>query len=110
MKKESDKKFYCYRLRLFPQYFDSDNWTEKERELIGVHFNYLKDLLEKKILFMAGRTVNEPMSDEDFGVAIFQAESESEARGYMENDPVVKGKLMHAELFEFSLALCRNLY
>lgn len=104
---EKKKKYFCYSLKLYPQYFDFDAWTEKENELIGIHFNYLKDLTEKKILFMAGRTVNDPMTEKDFGIAILETETEEEARSYMENDPAVNGKLMRAELFNFSLALLR---
>ncbi len=105
-----DKKrnYYCYILRLYPEYFDFDVWTEKENELIGIHFAYLKDLIEKKILFLAGRSVNEPMTEKDFGIAILETKTEEEAHSYMENDPAVKGKLMRAELFEFSLALLRE--
>ena len=79
-----------------------------ENELIGIHFNYLKDLCEKKILFLAGRTVHDPMTDKDFGIAIIETETEAEALSYMENDPAVKGNLMYAELFDFSLALLRK--
>jgi uncharacterized protein YciI len=93
---------------LYPQYFDNNAWTQKENELIGIHFRYLQDLLEKKTLFLAGRTVNEPMTEKDCGIAILEVNSEEEARTIMENDPAVKGKLMYAELFEFSLALFRK--
>lgn len=105
---EKKKKYYCYSLKLYPQYCDFTNWTKKENELIGTHFKYLQDLTEKKILFLAGRTVNEPMTEKDFGIAILETETEEEARNYMENDPAVKGKLMHAEFFNFSLALLRT--
>ncbi len=100
--------YYCYILKLYPEYFDFNVWTEKEKELIGIHFIYLKDLVERNILFLAGRSVNEPMTEKDFGIAILETKTKEEARNYMENDPAVKGKLMHAELFEFSLSLLRN--
>ncbi len=103
-----EKNYFCYILRLYPQFYDHSSWTEKENKLIGIHFNYLKKLMSKDILFLAGRSVNEPMSEKDFGIAIFEAANESEAKGYMENDPAVKEKLMYAELFEFSLALLRK--
>ena len=102
---ERNKKYYCYLLQLYPQYYDHSKWTEKENELVGIHFRYLQDLLEKKILFLAGRTVNEPMTEKDRGIAILRVDNENEARSIMENDPAVKGKLMMADLFEFSLAL-----
>lgn len=102
---EKRKKYYCYCLHLYPEYFKADNWTEKDNQTIGTHFRYLKDYLEKGTLFLAGRTVNEPMTEKDFGIAILKVESENEARYIMENDPAVKGNIMYAELFEFSLAL-----
>lgn len=105
---ENNKKYFCYILRLYPQYYDHSTWTEKENELIGIHFRYLQDLTEKKILFMAGRSLNEPMTEKDFGISILETESEEEALSYMENDPAVKGKLMYAELFPFSIALLRK--
>jgi uncharacterized protein YciI len=104
---EKRKKYFCYCLHLYPKYYDKSNWTEKDNETVGIHFGYLKDYLEKGILFLAGRTVNEPMSEKDFGIAILEVESEEEARCIMDNDPAVKGKIMYAELFEFSLALFR---
>lgn len=105
---DKKKKYYCYFLHLYQEYYDHNTWTDKENELIGVHFRYLQDLLEKKILFLAGRTVNEPMTEKDCGIAILEVDNEAEAKSIMENDPAVKGKLMFAEVFEFSLALFRN--
>lgn len=95
-------------MHLYPQYYDHGSWSDREREIIGVHFNYLKDLADRKILFMAGRTINEPMTDKDFGIAIIEADSEEEARRIMENDPAIKNKLMLADFFEFSLAIVRG--
>ena len=100
--------YYCYILKLNPSFYRSEDWTEKEVELVGVHFNYLKDLTNKGIVFLAGRTMTEPMSDKDLGIVIIEAESEEEARGYMKNDPAITGGLMTAEFFEFSLALLRK--
>lgn len=105
---EKKKNHYCYILRLYPEFYDRNDWGEKQFEIISTHFNYLKDLTEKGILFLAGRTVNEPMTDRDLGIAILETETEDEARTLMENDPAVKGKLMHADFFNFSLALLRK--
>lgn len=105
---EKKKSFYCYILKLNPAFYRKEDWTEKEAELVGIHFNYLKELTEKGILFLAGRTVNEPMTEKDLGIAILETESKEEAGNYMRNDPAVKGGLMTAELFKFSLALLRN--
>ena len=73
-----------------------------------MHFAYLKDLTEKKILFLAGRSVNEPMTEKDFGIVILETKTEEEARNFMDNDPSIVQKLMYADFFEFSLALLRE--
>lgn len=102
------KNFYCYILKLNPLFYRNEDWTEKEIELVGVHFNYLKDLTDKGIVFLAGRTISEPMTEKDLGIVIIEAESEEEAKSYMDNDPAIKGNLMSAEFFNFSLALLRK--
>ncbi len=102
------KKHYCYRLSLREDLRDFSSWTKDEEETVGVHFNYLKGLLESGKLVMAGRTVNMPMTESDMGIAILETDSEEEARVIMENDPAVRGGIMTAEFFEFSLALLRR--
>ena len=83
------KKYFCYKLNLSPRLYNDDDWTEKDIEIVGIHFNYLKDLLEKKILFMAGRTVHNPMTEKDFGIAILEVDTEEEASSIMKNDPAI---------------------
>lgn len=105
---EKKKSFYCYILRLNSKLFRKENWTDRDTELVGYHLSYLKSYVEKEILFMAGRTINDPVTERDLGIAIFETGTEEEAKGIMENDPAVKGKLMTAELFKFSLASARK--
>lgn len=102
------KQRYCYLLRLYPEYFDLDGWTDEATETVNRHFNYLKDLSEKGILILAGRTLNEPMTEEDFGIAILETSTRAEAESIMENDPCIKGRVMYAKFHEFSLALMRK--
>jgi uncharacterized protein YciI len=101
-------KHFCYRLTLREDLRDFESWTDEETNTVGVHFNYLKGMLENGKLVMAGRTVNTPMTERDMGIVILEAETEEEARSIMENDPAVKAGIMSAELFEFSLALHRK--
>ncbi|HMS34630.1 MAG TPA: YciI family protein [Ignavibacteria bacterium] len=105
---EIRKKYFCYCLHLYPRYFEKSNWTEKDNETVGIHFRYLQDYLKKGTLFLAGRTINDPMSERDFGIAILEVDSKEEAKSIMDNDPAIKGNIMYAELFEFSLALLRS--
>lgn len=99
---------YCYILRLHSQYFDLNNWTNEANEIVRNHFNYLKDLTEKRIVIMAGRTLNEPMTKEDFGIVVLETKSIDEARSIMENDPSIQGNVMYGKLYDFSLVLSRD--
>lgn len=101
------KRHFCYRLSLREDLRDFKNWTEEESQTVGVHFNYLKNMMEAGKLVLAGRTVNMPMTDKDMGIAILETDTMEEAAEIMANDPAVKSGIMTAELFEFSLALYR---
>jgi uncharacterized protein len=80
--------------------------TPKEAETVSRHFEYLKDLTEKGIMILVGRTQN---SDEStFGIAIFEAEDESASRMIMEADPAVHAGVMHATLYPYKIALMRK--
>lgn len=80
--------------------------TAQEREIVSRHFAYLKDLTEKGVMILMGRTQN---NDENtFGISIFEAEDESAARRIMENDPAVLGGVMTAILYPYKVALMRK--
>lgn len=81
----------------------NEGLTKEEEEIMGRHFNYLKDLTERKEAILVG-----PCLDAAFGICIFEAESEEAARKIMENDPSVKEKVMTAELHAFKVSLMRK--
>lgn len=81
--------------------------TAEEERIIAGHFTYLKELTDKGVVSLAGRTDSTGQSS--FGIVLFTASSEKAARRMMENDPAVKQRVMRAELFPFSLALLGNL-
>jgi len=80
--------------------------TPEEAEVVGRHFAYLKDLTEKGVMILMGRTQNNDEST--FGIAIFEAEDEAAARTIMENDPAVKHGVMTATLYPYKVALMRG--
>jgi uncharacterized protein YciI len=55
------------------------------------------------VVILAGRTLNG--DDSTFGIVIFNAGSEEEARRIMESDPAVRQGVMRAELFPYRVAL-----
>ena len=77
--------------------------TEREREVVGEHFRYLRGLCDRGVVVLAGRTTTE--DERVFGVCILRAGDEVEARGIMERDPAVAGGVMTAELFPFRVAM-----
>jgi uncharacterized protein YciI len=80
--------------------------TPQERETVSRHFAYLKDLTEKGVTILMGRTQNN--DDNTFGIAIFEAEDEEAARLIMANDPAVLGGVMRATLYPYKVALMRK--
>ncbi len=80
--------------------------TPEEAEIVSRHFAYLKDLTERGVMILMGRTQNNDEST--FGIAIFEAESEEAAREIMGNDPAVDGGVMHATLYPYKVALMRD--
>ncbi len=77
--------------------------TSEEEAILSGHFAYLKDLTEQGVVILAGRTLNTDASS--FGIVIFRASSEDEARERMNDDPAVKQGVMRAELYPYRIAL-----
>lgn len=58
--------------------------TPEELAIVDRHFEYLQAELGRGRLILAGRRLDRPM-----GIAVFEAEDETAARRFMENDPAV---------------------
>ncbi|HLO01924.1 MAG TPA: YciI family protein [Symbiobacteriaceae bacterium] len=74
--------------------------TPEEESIMGEHFTYLKELLAKGQLLMAG-----PCEDAAFGIVVFEAESLDSAEAIMHSDPAVAKGVMSAELHPFRVSL-----
>ncbi|HVF65137.1 MAG TPA: YciI family protein [Casimicrobiaceae bacterium] len=97
---------FVYVLRLTPKYHDQARWTDKDNAAVGRHFERLSKGVEAGYVVFAGRT-REPL-DKTFGLVVFEAESESAARAFMESDPAVEAGVMTATLHPYALALQRK--
>jgi uncharacterized protein len=80
-----------------------ETMTPSDEEIMNEHFDYLKDLLGKEQLILAG-----PCLDGAMGIVVFLAESEEEARKIMENDPSVQQGLMQSELHPYRVSLIKK--
>ena len=104
--KKVERKQYVYVLKLIPRLLEEKSWTEQDGQIVGRHFRRLQRLHKEGRVILAGRTLNESEPSQ-FGVVIFEAETEAEARAFMEEDDAVKEKIMTAQLFPFRVALGR---
>lgn len=77
--------------------------TDEESEIVSKHFMYLKDLLEKGILVLAG-----PETSGKFGISIYEADSLEHAKELIANDPVVKNGVMTVEVYPYRISLMRG--
>ena len=102
---KQEPKQFVYVLKLTPRLLDEKNWTEQDNRIVGRHFRRLQRLHKEGRVLMAGRTLNSDPSQ--FGVVVFEAASEEEAREFMEADDAVKEKVMTAQLFPFRVALIK---
>ena len=76
---------------------------EEEQKIIAEHFEYLKELLNRKILLLAGPALNKR-----FGIAIYEADSAEEAQKILDNDPAVINRVFTGEIYPFRISLLRN--
>jgi len=99
-------KQWIYVLKVTRLKMLTEGSTPEEDDIVGRHFAYLKDLTEKGIVILMGRTQNNDAST--FGIAIFEAKDEATARRIMENDPAVAGGVMTATLYPYKIALMQK--
>jgi uncharacterized protein YciI len=105
-RKRDERKQFVYVLKLIPRLLDEKNWSERDGQIVSRHFRRLQQLHKEGRVILAGRTLNES-DPSQFGVVIFEAASEEEARKIMEEDDAVREKIMTAQLFPFSVALIK---
>ena len=96
---------YLYKIQPVRPEMLTEGPTETESQIVSDHFSYLKDLMERGAVILAGRTQNNDYSS--FGIIIFKAESEDQAREIVRNDPAVKNNVMRAELYPYRIALLK---
>jgi uncharacterized protein YciI len=90
---------FAYVIRPSRTSFPADA-TDAERDLIGEHFEHLKELHQRGVVALAGRC-----ADATFGIVIFRAQNETSARQLMQADPAVRDGLFIAQLHPFRIAL-----
>jgi len=97
---------YLYRLSLKRPALLTEGPTAAEQATLGRHLAYLEELKSRGSLILAGRTLT--TGPETFGIAIYEAADDTEARAIMNADPAVADGVMTAELFPYRVAVARD--
>jgi uncharacterized protein YciI len=79
--------------------------TEEEADAVERHFAYLVRLAQSGSVRLAGRTTTE--DEHVFGIVVFEAPSEADARAQVDADPAIAEGVMSAEVFPFHVAVER---
>ena len=77
-----------------------NDMTPAEEKIMTEHYYYLKDLIKKKKVLMAG-----PVFDPIFGLIILSTESEAEAKDIMDKEPSVVAGVHTYEMHEMRASL-----
>jgi uncharacterized protein YciI len=77
--------------------------TPEEDAVMSAHFEYLKGLLAEGRLILAG-----PSLDPPFGIIVFEADDEEEARRVIAGDPSVAAGVQTPELHPYRASLLRG--
>jgi uncharacterized protein YndB with AHSA1/START domain len=99
-------KEYLYKVSLPPRLHDDKKWTEQERIIAGQHFAYLQKSLAEGKVILAGRTSE--TNDKTFGIIIYRAANDEEAKLFMKNDPAVKAGIMTATFHPYVVSLMEH--
>lgn len=103
---DAKPKQFLYKVTLSKKYHKDANWTDKDKQLVGEHFERLKTATDEGKVILAGRT--DEANDKTFGIVIFYAKNEAEAKEFMLSDPAVKAGIMKATLHPYSVALIKK--
>ena len=99
-------KQYLYVLRLVPRLHNESAWTDADRHTVEAHFQRLQAATDAGTVILAGRT-SEAL-EASFGLVVFEATGDEEARKFMDSDPTIVDGVMTATLHPYSVALLRK--
>jgi len=100
------KATFVYVLHLVPRLYEEKDWTKEDGEVVGRHFQRLKEATAAGTVVFAGRT--KESGDKTFGLVVFEAANADEAKIFAESDPAVTGRVMTVDVHPFALVLQRS--
>jgi uncharacterized protein YciI len=99
----SESHQYIYMIRPVRIKMLVEGLTDREEEILARHYEYLSELSDRGVVEFAGRTDTD--NESTFGIVVFYAQREEDARKIMQSDPAVAEGVMVAELYPFRLAI-----
>jgi uncharacterized protein YciI len=96
------EKHYLYHIQPVRPEMVQEAPTEFESKTVSEHFMYLKDLTEKGVFCLVGRSLNTDYST--LGIGVLKASSEAEAWAISEADPAIIQRVMRLDLLPFGIA------
>jgi len=99
----ADTQLFIYKIQAVRHEMVNHGRTADEDRIVGEHFDYLQGLTARGVVHLAGRTLSDDYGG--FGIIIFSASSEEEARRIVRDDPAVANRIMRAELYQFRASL-----
>ena len=92
---------YIYILNLVPEFRDEAKWTEKENKILEEHAARLERQSKRGTVKYVGRTDLPISNDANFGIVVFEAESDTMAELFAQADPAVMGGMMTVKCLPF---------
>lgn len=92
---------YIYILNLVPKYRDEANWGEKEEKTLQEHSDRLERQSKRGTVKYVGRTDLPISNDANFGLVVFEAESDTMAELFAQADPAVMAGMMTVKCLPF---------
>lgn len=92
---------YIYILNLVPEFRDETKWTEKENKILEAHAARLERQSKRDTVKYVGRTDLPTSNNANFGLVVFEAESDTMAELFAQADPAVMGGLMTVKCLPF---------
>lgn len=81
----------------------TDGPTPQEAAIVSDHFDRLERLAREGVVLLAGRT--QDADETTFGIVIFRAADEAQARSIMQDDPAIRSGVMLGELHPYRIAI-----
>ena len=92
---------YIYILDLVPEFRDANKWTDKENKILEDHEARLERQFKRGTVKYVGKTDLPISNDANFGLVVFEAESDTMAELFAQADPAVMGGLMTVKCLPF---------